>query len=414
MKLKYIFKLRCLCVFFLAILFSTVFLSAPSLSAKRPVVIVLDPGHGGSDMGALAKGVMEKELNYRVAMAVKNELMLYEGVEVYVTREGDMDISLRDRAVFAKEHNADLLISLHFNASESHTLSGAETYVSSKSPLRQKAEKFALVELNLLEQYGVPIHGNFTRLNDYNEDYYGIIRESAARQIPAVIVEHCYLDIPEEEQFYDTPDDLERFGKLDATAIAMTYGLKSQILGVDYSKLRKSDQILPDRIYESDLTAPEVTCEFLEYHSNVRRASFRVTVKDAESAVVGYAFSKDGGKSFMTKRELFFEEEFDLECIIKYALPDTFVVAAYNAYGVAGYSEPIDLNAVLFPAISEPEAEVQAEIAEAIHILEDVSVEISEIIPNKPEYIIIFLLFAVMGIITVVILSVLEFRKSRL
>ena len=329
----------------------------PSLDAgAKPgkLIIVLDPGHGGTELGAITKGRMEKELNYRVAMAMKNELMKYEGVEVYITRDGDKEISLKDRAVFAKDCKADLLVSLHFNASETHLNFGAETYVSSKEPLKSKGERFADIELKLLEQYGIPIKGNFTRLNENNTDYYGIIRESASRGIPAVIIEHCYLDIASEEQFYDTPDDLERLGKIDATAVAMAYGLASEELGVDYARLKTKDIILPEYIMDIDLTPPEVSCNLLRYDKATKRATFRIEVSDSESPVVSYALSKDGGENFIPERGLFFSNTFEVDYIIKQKISDSFVVAAYNAYGVAGYSEPLDINSVIFSEEEEP------------------------------------------------------------
>ena len=390
----------------------------PSLDAgakPRTLVIVLDPGHGGTELGAITKGRMEKELNYRVAMAMKNELMKYEGVEVYITRDGDTEISLKDRAVFAKECKADLLVSLHFNASETHQNYGVETYVSVKEPLKTKGERFADIELKLLEQYGIPIKGNFTRLSENNnDDYYGIIRESASRGIPAVIVEHCYLDIASEEQFYDTPDDLERLGKIDATAVAMTYRLKSEELGVDYSKLKSKDIILPEHIMDKDLTPPEVSCKLLRYNESTRRATFRIEVSDGESPVVSYALSKDGGNQFTPERSLFFTDTFETEYIIKNRIPDTFVVAAYNAYGVAGFSEPLDINSMIFPEGEEPEEPLEIVWAyiEPLTYAYD-NFEISAKKENSPLNIALFWSFGSFGVVCSAVIAFIEFRKRR-
>ncbi len=321
-----------------------VFDSTKAFAEKKEVVIVLDPGHGGTDMGALTGGRMEKELNYTVAMACKRELEKYEGVKVYLTRGKDEELSLADRAKFASEKKADLVISLHFNASESHLLSGAETYVSSKQPLKSQAEKFALTELALLEQYGVPIHGNFTRLNENNQDYYGIIRESAARRMPTVIVEHCYLDVPAEAHFFDTPEDLQRFGMIDATAIAMTYGLRSKELGVDYSDIKKKGQILPQHVYRSDVTPPSVQCHFLDYDYNTKKALFEITLQDPDCPVSSFGISLDNGKTYSTFRNLYFEDKFQFEYIIKDCAEAEVLIGAYNAMGVFGYSNMLQMN----------------------------------------------------------------------
>lgn len=77
--------------------------------AKRDIVIVIDPGHGGSNMGAEYNGVTEKEATLKVAAAMKAELEKYEGVVVYVTRTSDEDMELAERAAFAGSVKADLL-----------------------------------------------------------------------------------------------------------------------------------------------------------------------------------------------------------------------------------------------------------------------------------------------------------------
>ncbi len=407
-----IFSFLMLSVFFIVLM--TMIPSLDVGAKPKTLVIVLDPGHGGTELGAITKGRMEKELNYRVAMAMKNELMKYEGVEVYITRDGDTEISLKDRAVFAKECKADLLVSLHFNASETHLNYGVETYVSSKEPLKTKGEHFADIELKLLEQYGIPIKGKFTRLGENNDDYYGIIRESASRGIPAVIVEHCYLDIESEEQFYDTPDDLERLGKIDATAVAMAYKLTSEELGVDYSKLKTKDILLPEHIMDKDLTPPEVSCKLVRYNEATKRATFRIEVSDAESPVVSYALSKDGGNDFTPERSLFFADTFETEYIIKTRIPDTFVVAAYNAYGVAGYSEPLDINPLIFPDDEEEEEPMEVVWA-YIEPLADAYKSYKMYIKkeNSPLNIVLFWSFGSFGVICSAVIAVIESRKRR-
>lgn len=399
LQIKRMFIVFLLCVF---CLFSGLYLLAVKAYAdEKPIVIVLDPGHGGSDMGAITKGKMEKELNYRVAMACKKELEKYEGVEVYLTRAKDEEKTLADRAAFAAERKADLVISLHFNASESHLLSGAETYVSSKQPLKAQAEKFALTELNLLEQYGIPIHGNFTRLNDNNLDYYGIIRESASYRIPTVIVEHCYLDVPAEEMFYDTQDDLVRLGIIDATAIAMTYGLRSDELGVDYVDLKKDKQILPQHIYRGDVTSPAVSCEFVSYDYHRKKALFQIQLNDPDCEVTSFGISLDNGKTFSPFRTLFFEDNFTFEYIVKDCENAAVVIGAYNALGNFGYSETLYMSdyveadiAEVFMALEFPQSNKNF-----VHCFNEILVDIIFDIRER-TYLMLFLFSSAGGILT--------------
>ena len=72
-------------------------------------VIVIDPGHGGENLGAQVDGYTEKEMTMIVAKAMKEELETYDNVVVYLTRESDQELSLEERAQFAKDRNADFL-----------------------------------------------------------------------------------------------------------------------------------------------------------------------------------------------------------------------------------------------------------------------------------------------------------------
>lgn len=75
--------------------------------AQEPIVIVIDPGHGGENRGGEYEQYVEKEMNPIVAAAMKEELEKYENVTVYLTHEQDVDMSIKDRVLFAKEKEAD-------------------------------------------------------------------------------------------------------------------------------------------------------------------------------------------------------------------------------------------------------------------------------------------------------------------
>jgi N-acetylmuramoyl-L-alanine amidase len=93
-------------------------------------VIVLDPGHGGKDPGAVGKKLKAKEKDVNLAVALKLKHMLENelGVRVLMTRDDDRFVSLGDRTKHANEHKADLFISIHANASKSSSSKGTETY----------------------------------------------------------------------------------------------------------------------------------------------------------------------------------------------------------------------------------------------------------------------------------------------
>jgi len=80
-------------------------------------IIVLDPGHGGKDPGAISGGgIQEKDIVLAIALKVRDDLKKYSGIKVYMTREKDVFIPLADRTKFANDKKAHLFISIHANA----------------------------------------------------------------------------------------------------------------------------------------------------------------------------------------------------------------------------------------------------------------------------------------------------------
>ena len=103
--------------------------SLPASSPGGIRKIVIDPGHGGKDPGAIgAGGIMEKDLVLNIAkklaVKLKNEL----GIQVVLTRRDDRFVPLEDRTYMANAEDADLFISLHMNASPNAEARGIETY----------------------------------------------------------------------------------------------------------------------------------------------------------------------------------------------------------------------------------------------------------------------------------------------
>ncbi len=107
---------------------------SPSRKAIKPASsslrkIVLDPGHGGKDPGAIGvKGILEKDIVLAVAKKLAKKLKGEMGITVVLTRQDDTFIPLEDRTAIANAEDADLFISLHTNASPNPTAKGIETY----------------------------------------------------------------------------------------------------------------------------------------------------------------------------------------------------------------------------------------------------------------------------------------------
>jgi N-acetylmuramoyl-L-alanine amidase len=99
--------------------------------ASHPL-IVIDPGHGGRDPGAIgARGTLEKTITLSTALELRRALKATGRYRVALTRTHDDTVGLAGRLAFARKHDADLLIAIHADASPDHHARGASVYINS-------------------------------------------------------------------------------------------------------------------------------------------------------------------------------------------------------------------------------------------------------------------------------------------
>lgn len=97
--------------------------------AKSHTTIVIDPGHGGKDPGAIGlRRTAEKDITLKVALRLKELLRNRPDVRVLMTRDRDVYLELEERAKFANRHGADLFVSIHVNSHPSRLVKGLEVY----------------------------------------------------------------------------------------------------------------------------------------------------------------------------------------------------------------------------------------------------------------------------------------------
>lgn len=309
---------------------------------KNPV-IVIDPGHGGENLGTHAGGIWdEKYMDMVTAQALYDELKLYDNVEVYLTRTVDTDVSFQERAAFAQSVNADFLFSIHYNASEYHELFGSEVWVPLAAPFNNYGYQIGYELLSGMQERGLFIRGIKTRQGERGE-YYAIIRETVALDIPAVIIEHCHVDEDRDRGYCDSEEDLIRFGKEDATAIAKYFGLKSSVLNVDYSdySLAEAGGNVPVPSTFRDETPPDVCqIEFLSADHENGTLSLTVSAADYDSPLLYYTYSIDGGVTF-SERQMWpgsnvlsgsYNDTFTLTIPIPSGVKPSVIVRAYNMF----------------------------------------------------------------------------------
>lgn len=356
-------------------LFGLLFLSMGiSARADEPLIIVIDPGHGGENLGGEYEQYVEKELTPVVAGAMKEELEKYEGVEVYLTHDGDVDMSIKDRALFAAEKNADFLFCLHFNMSVNHNLFGAEVWVPATGGYYAKGYSFAQIQMQEFMDLGLYSRGIKTRINDRDENYYGILRYCTEEGIPSVLIEHCHLDHPKDQPFYQEGEEqLKAFGIMDATAVAKYFHLKSDILGVDYSAYPVPETPIPADIVRPDDTEPEISfIEVTDVNEENREITVSVNAEDSDNYILYYEYSLDGGNSYSELNEWprpewntsLPDNTFTLQ--VPYDQPIDLRVNVYNGFDLWTESNIVSLEAIPDPERLKREAELAAKREEEL------------------------------------------------
>jgi len=194
-------------------------------------VIVIDPGHGGKDSGAIGNGYMEKEIVLQVGLQLSEQLRAI-GYTVYMTRSNDTFIELKDRTKFANDKSADLFLSVHANAipkgSDVNAAYGIETYYLSPGRSERAMRVAALENSEDMSEMGA--YGKLSFLNVLNSEkiiasnklaidiqkgvlnnlrkQYPNVKDNGAReapfwvlvgaQMPAILLETGYISNPEE------------------------------------------------------------------------------------------------------------------------------------------------------------------------------------------------------------------------
>ncbi len=210
------------------------------------LVIVLDPGHGGADTGAINKrlGLSESAINLKIALACRERLNQYKGVSVYLTHTGVNNLwgksSLSRRVSVAGEVGADIFISLHINSASNKTANGIEVFVpTTKHEPKYNKQCTALGEsiISKVTSLGLNSRGIKTRKSGGGRiykfsdgttevgDYYYVVGEPISRLgIPGILVEHAFIE--SDSDYLDSDEDLAALGRADADGIAAFYGLK--------------------------------------------------------------------------------------------------------------------------------------------------------------------------------------------
>lgn len=153
--------------------------------------VVIDPGHGGADSGAIGPtGLRECDVTLDIARHVA-EMLEGRGVPVSLTRTADTTVALEDRTDIARREHALAFVSIHANASLSSARRGTETYYAS----RESGPLAAVIQTEIVRELGEPDRGT------HIDDFYVIVNVPA----PAILVETAFISNPVEERLLRDP-----------------------------------------------------------------------------------------------------------------------------------------------------------------------------------------------------------------
>ena len=187
-------------------------------------VIVIDPGHGGNDSGAIGPtGVMEKTVTLNIALRLQ-KLLEAEGATVYMTRSTDTEVSpkganasdieeLQARCDVANNHNADIFISIHNDSFTNGAAKGTTGYYYSRGSAKSRdlADK---VRSGVIDQIGTQSRGTQS-CNFY------VVKHT---DMPATLVEVAFISNPEEEKLLNSDDGAQKAAQGIADGIADYFG----------------------------------------------------------------------------------------------------------------------------------------------------------------------------------------------
>lgn len=114
--------------------------------------IVIDPGHGGLEVGAKGRfGSLEKDITLAIGLKLKARIEKDMGYEVVLTRDRDMDVSIENRAAIANNHKASVFVSIHANGAVQKKAEGSETFFLSLNATDEETRRLAYLENNSTE-----------------------------------------------------------------------------------------------------------------------------------------------------------------------------------------------------------------------------------------------------------------------
>ena len=178
------------------------------IAPRKVRSVLVDPGHGGHDVGAVGKVSREKDLNFLLALEIRNALQR-AGFKVFMTRTKDVFIPLKERPAMVNKYKADLFISVHHNASKTNPkAAGVECF----APRMPRPEDTLLAAL--VQQHLAPATGSVNRGVKFAN--FAVLRNNP---VPAILIEAGFITNAAEERSLADPHWRRRTAQAVAAAV---------------------------------------------------------------------------------------------------------------------------------------------------------------------------------------------------
>jgi N-acetylmuramoyl-L-alanine amidase len=147
-----------------AVLLAPLFINSQAMAA--PLVLLIDPGHGGSDHGAVYSGTKEAEIVLTISQKINRLFQNDPRFKVRLTRNDETTLGLPERIKIAEDINADLIVSVHANASPDSRAHGIELYVPNPMPMEEEELFLAHQESQIIVQKPEKEDGSLSKSQD--------------------------------------------------------------------------------------------------------------------------------------------------------------------------------------------------------------------------------------------------------
>lgn len=235
----------------------------PSPAKKSKRIIVLDPGHGGVDPGAIGvSGAYEKNITLAMAKELKEHLEDNYGFKVYLTRSRDIFIPLRERVKIARKYEADLFLSIHADSAYNRKAQGLSVYTLSETASDKEAAALAEKENKADIVAGL----NFA---EHSKEVSDILLNLAQRETMNRSAEFASFMVQEMRKSTHTLDNTHRFAGF---AVLKAPDVPSVLMELGYLSNRNEEKLLQQRAYRKKL-ATSAGRAINRYFENMQHAS---------------------------------------------------------------------------------------------------------------------------------------------